>query len=189
LYPPSYVQGGTKVEEYFRTEYFKLADTCIQQLSDRLIDCPGLKVYCELENVLLTGHVGPIVEQYPELHSRALQTELTMFRTLESQASLRVCLVTFRNLSADMKALFPNVETLLRLLAVNPASSATAERSFSSLRRLKTFLRSTIGQSRLTHCALCNVHKNILDTVDTVGLMRDFIASKANRSQVFGNVA
>ena len=101
-----------------------------------------------------------------------------MFRTLESQASLRVCLVTFRNLSADMKALFPNVETLLRLLAVNPASSATAERSFSSLRRLKTFLRSTIGQSRFTHCALCDVHKNILDTVDTVGLMRDFIASK-----------
>jgi len=44
----------------------------------------------------------------------------------------------------EMRAMFPNVENLVRLLLVNPASSATAERSFSALRRLKTYLRAVV---------------------------------------------
>ena len=68
-----------------------------------------------------------------------------------------------------MRAMFPHVEALIRLLLVNPASSATAERSFSSLRRLKTYLRSTCGQRRLNnhrHIIICHVHKHIMDGVN-----------------------
>ena len=39
--------------------------------------------------------------------------------------------------------MMPNIVNLLRLLLVNPATSATAERSFSLARRLKTWMRST----------------------------------------------
>jgi len=55
-----------------------------------------------------------------------------------------------------MRAMFPQVESLVRLLLVNPASSATAERSFSSQRRLKNCMRSTCGEQRL-NIALCHV--------------------------------
>ena len=41
--------------------------------------------------------------------------------------------------------LLPEVVNLLRLYLTLPVTSCTAERSFSSLRRLKTFLRSTVG--------------------------------------------
>jgi len=71
-----------------------------------------------------------------------------------------------------MRATFPTVQALVRLLLVNPASSATAEKSFSSLRRLKSFTRSTCGQMRLNNVALCHVHKDISDQLDIKKLMR-----------------
>ena len=37
----------------------------------------------------------------------------------------------------------------------------TAERSFSALRRLKSYLRSTMGQERLNNIAILNVHNDI----------------------------
>ena len=85
-----------------------------------------------------------------------------------------------------MCAMFSQVESLVRLLLVNPASSATAERSFSSLRRLKTYVRSTCGQKRLINIALCHVHKYIMDTIDVNELMKEFILARDNRAAVFG---
>lgn len=44
------------------------------------------------------------------------------------------------------ESFFPNIHRLLQLLATLPVSTATSERSFSTLKRLKTYLRNTIGQ-------------------------------------------
>lgn len=49
------------------------------------------------------------------------------------------------------ESFFPNICRLLQLLATLPVSTATSERSFSTLKRLKTYLRNTIGQV-LTIC-------------------------------------
>jgi len=45
-----------------------------------------------------------------------------------------------------VRSMFDQVEQLVRLLLTIPCSSAEAERSFSSLRRLKTYLRNSMGQ-------------------------------------------
>jgi len=65
-----------------------------------------------------------------------------------------------------VRSLFGEVERLLNLLLVVPVSSATAERSFSDLRRLKTYLRATLCQQRLNHLAILHVHKNVVDQLD-----------------------
>lgn len=51
----------------------------------------------------------------------------------------------------------PFLYEAISLLATIPATSCSAERSFSGLRRLKTYLRSTMGQERLSHLALLNI--------------------------------
>ena len=62
--PPARFCGVSEVFQtksvckYFRIEYLKLIDVAIQQLSVRLIDCPRLLRYCELEAMLLTGISG-----------------------------------------------------------------------------------------------------------------------------------
>ena len=48
---------------------------------------------------------------------------------------------------------------VVSILAVIPATSCSAERSFSGLRRLKSYLRSTMGQARVSSLALINIER------------------------------
>ncbi|KAL4112101.1 hypothetical protein QTP88_015949 [Uroleucon formosanum] len=45
---------------------------------------------------------------------------------------------------------FPNIKFFLQILSTMPVGVASAERSFSTLRRMKTWLRSRMGETRLT---------------------------------------
>lgn len=66
------------------------------------------------------------------------------------------------------QSIFPNIAHLLTLLAVVPVTSCEAERSISALRRLKTYMRSSMSQERLTGLALMHVHVDIPLCVEEV---------------------
>jgi len=55
-------------------------------------------------------------------------------------------------------SLYPNPSILLQVLVTLPVTTATAERSFSTLKWLKTYLRSSMRDERLTPLALIHVH-------------------------------
>ena len=68
-----------------------------------------------------------------------------MFRSKHKYNSIADVRKIFKDMTKEVQSsFFDEVQTLLRILLVNPASSCSAERSFSSLRRLKTWLRSTM---------------------------------------------
>lgn len=46
----------------------------------------------------------------------------------------------------------------LRILGTIPVTSCECERAVSSLRRLKTYLRSTMTENRLTGLAMMHIH-------------------------------
>ena len=53
---------------------------------------------------------------------------------------------------------FPNVQDILRLLMTLPATSCAAERAFSTLKRVKSDRRSTMGEERLEALMLISMH-------------------------------
>ena len=55
--------------------------------------------------------------------------------------------------------LYPKVTKCLLVLLDMPVSTASAERPFSIMRRLKTYLRSTMGTERLPGLWLLNIHR------------------------------
>ena len=57
--------------------------------------------------------------------------------------------------------LFPNIAILICLYLTLPCTSCEAERSFSCLRRIKTYLRTTMTQNRLSNEAILNVHSSL----------------------------
>ena len=61
--------------------------------------------------------------------------------------------------------MIPEMSKALRILDVIPATSANAERSFSSLRMLKTYLRNTMGQERLSSLALLHIEHDYFNRV------------------------
>ena len=72
---------------------------------------------------------------------------------------------TFKEITNDI---FPNIAYSLSILAVLPVTSCEAERTISMLRRLKTYMRSTMKEERLTGLALMNVHADIPLSIEDV---------------------
>ena len=69
-----------------------------------------------------------------------------------------------------------------------PASSATSERSFSALRRLKTYLRATMSQKRLTHILLLHVHGERSAALNLHDVFSEFVSRNEERKRIFGKV-
>jgi len=85
-----------------------------------------------------------------------------------------------------VRSMFDQVEQLVRFLLMIPCSSAEAKRSFSSLRRLKTYLRNSMSQQRLNHLAVLHAHRERLDGIDIDVVAREFVAKSPNRLATFG---
>ena len=64
------------------------------------------------------------------------------------------------NLDPVNKVLLSEIFKLGKLMLVMPATNAISERSFSELKRVKTYLRSTITDTRMNNLMVFHVHKN-----------------------------
>lgn len=78
---------------------------------------------------------------------------------------------------------FPNTSIILRILLTMPVSVATAERSFSKLKIIKNYLRSTMGQNRLSNLAIISIESDLLKELDTEDLIKQFAKTKARKAQ------
>ncbi|KAI6647645.1 52 kDa repressor of the inhibitor of the protein kinase-like [Oopsacas minuta] len=66
--------------------------------------------------------------------------------------------------------IFPNILTILKIGCTLPIGSCESERSFSCLSRVKSYLRSTMGQERLSRLALMNMHHSMDINLDYICL-------------------
>ena len=64
--------------------------------------------------------------------------------------------VKIKELTNPEREMRKEVITLCKLILVNPATSAAGERSFSTARRLKTWLRSRMNQERFSNLTVLN---------------------------------
>jgi hypothetical protein len=90
-------------------------------------------------------------------------------------------------LLSSPKTLYFQVGCLLRLMSLHPVGTCSSERSFSSLRRLKTWLRSTMSQKRLNSVAICHVHRDKMDVLDVRKIAINFIRKHESRLCTFGS--
>jgi len=77
--------------------------------------------------------------------------------------------------------------TVVHILAVIPATSCSAERSFSALRILKTYLRSTMGQQRVSSIALIHTESAYANFVleNDIERIIDIFGSRSCRDSYF----
>jgi len=77
---------------------------------------------------------------------------------------------------------YPNVSVAYRILLTVPMTVISVERSFSKLKLLKNYLRSTMSQERLNGLAMCTIERDILDTIDLNTVLDDFASRNARRT-------
>lgn len=82
------------------------------------------------------------------------------------------------NINSDFT---PNIYTLTKIAIGLPVSSAGCERSFSAMRRIKTWLRSTMEQKRFSNLALLNIENALVkNNITSESVVNVF--SKQNRN-------
>ena len=76
------------------------------------------------------------------------------------------------------KTMLPEVHKLLKVYLTIPVTTATPERSFSSLRRVKSYLHTTITEKCLNHLILLRSYKQHTDEVNITEVAEDFVECK-----------
>ncbi|CAI6375188.1 unnamed protein product [Macrosiphum euphorbiae] len=74
---------------------------------------------------------------------------------------------------------FPNVYKLLNLALSIPITSASCGRSFSTMRRINTYIRSTMSHDRFSSLAIINIERDISNSINSDDILE--IYSKENR--------
>ena len=77
-----------------------------------------------------------------------------------------------------------NVCIALRILLTLPISLASGERSFSKLKLIKTYIRSSMSQQRLVGLSMISIEHDIAKNIDLKQLVTAFAKQKARRVQM-----
>ena len=79
---------------------------------------------------------------------------------------------------------FTNILIALRIFLSLPATVASNERSFSVLKGIKSFFRSTMAQERLNGLAMLNINSDKAKLLDYSCVIEEFAQKKARKSFV-----
>jgi len=84
-------------------------------------------------------------------------------------------------LENHIQEIFPNLEIALRMFLSTVATNCSAESSFSLLKRLKNYLRSSMLQDRVKSLAVLHMNSDITKQLDYEDVIDDFATKKACR--------
>lgn len=170
----------------------EVCDTVVFQMKERLSYRGHLQAACLLDkdNFLQFSKKFPsemlnsVITFYPMLQKEKVKTELEViymredFRNIVG-ASNMLSLMTQNNLEDT----FSEIVKLLKILITTPMSTAESERCFSTLKRIKTFLRNSMNDDRLNALAMMSVNKNLVHNITNFDekVIEHFISVKDRR--------
>lgn len=147
--------------------YLPFVDHLLEELQTRLLqDGERFKAQylipvqaCNLTSGIIHDIYNVFQEDLPAEDIDIFEREIHRWKTkCEISKDKLGCIAD--TIAATNDELYPNVTTCLHILLCMPVSTASAERSFSTMRRLKTYLRATMTTKRLTGLGLMNIHRD-----------------------------
>ena len=139
--------------------YLPVCDTLIGQLEFRF-DKDSLIMAKAVDAVLRCDKEGitAIVDKYANIlniNPQLLSSEMELFASMDTEVDINFIQ---KELTEDS---YPQYYKMVQLALTLPVGSATAERSFSAMRRIRNWLRSTMGQERFSSLALPNIESDL----------------------------
>jgi hypothetical protein len=192
------------VEEFYRKEYFQAIESIIGALEKRFQQ-PGFSIVRSAEKLLLDSANGKEVNIPLDIRSiyksdidfEKLTLQLNLLHDTIKSVPIEGVVVTqvtkLRTIcdvfeaQQTLKLIFSEIHKLLLIILTVPITTATAERSFSALRRIKNYLRNSMSQQRLNHCIILNIHRELTDRLQLTDIAQEFIGRNDRRIQFFGN--
>ena len=126
-----------------------------------------------------------VTERYKEdLEICQLKIQLEQLSQLSVHEPIETAhdLIKFlQSLTQTHGKLLPQIVKLAKIYLVLLATNSVSERSFSALKRVKTYLRSTMKQKRLDHLMMKHVHKSLTEDLSLIDCANDFVGRMENK--------
>jgi len=79
------------------------------------------------------------------------------------------------------KDVFPNLHIAIQIMLTVAVSVASCERSFSKLKLIKNYLRSTMKQDRLSDLAILSIENSTFNSINYDTIIDKFAENKARK--------
>lgn len=175
-----------------RTIAVEVCDIILSEMNHRFAYCDHLMIsqLFETQNFEKYNKKFPqemldmVKRNYSSVNHLKLKSELEVIYGREdfrNNAGAVAILQLFINM--NLSETFSESVTLLNVLCTLPMTTVESERCFSTLKRIKTFLRNTMGQSRLTALAMLSIEKSIVKDISNFNekVIDHFAAQKERR--------
>lgn len=183
-------------ESYFKVNvYYCCLDILISQTKKRFQSLCDLSSMFEIlqpkkllssSNEEILNASGKLSAKYCKDISVNLYDQLKALKTcLKSEIQkihsikdfIELLLIKFNSLASS----FPEVITACFLFLTLPVTTATAERSFSKLKLIKNYLRTSMGQERLSDLSLLSIEAETLEKLKSSSAINDLINQFAEK--------
>ena len=171
-------------EQFKISVYFPILDAMLSELDHRFTD-KNLELMraiqaCHPQSIhfLQQDKVLPLANSY-SLNSDCLSMECSLVkRTLKNDIeNISDLLLELRSL----RSAFPTLIRLLQIALTVVVTTAHCERSFSALKRIKTYLRSTMTEQRLVDLAVLSIERDLSGLLSLDEIIDTFAGEDKNR--------
>ena len=101
-----------------------------------------------------------------------------MMENFEKSSPIDILQLIHKNSLTDA---YPNAAIAIRIFLTIPVTVATFERSFSKLKSIKNYMRSTMGQERLSSLAIVSIEHEVANTLDFDYVISEFAPKKPRK--------
>lgn len=151
-------------EEFYKNEIFlPFLQNTVHALDEKFLK--HADILEPFQQLLDTGSDASKISQsvqhlseFYDLQSTGIPGEAILWYSIIKEKKPRNAIEALKLCNGD---LLPTMHQLLTIMATLPVTTCCAERSFSSLKNLKTYLRNSTGEERLNGIALMYVHHNV----------------------------
>lgn len=158
-----------RFEDYPRLLFVELLNE--KKFTEYVKDFPNLKV-------------DALLKHYQFFNHEQLKNELSNIYSDDKKHLPPHALLQYLIMN-ELDSVYEEVTKLLHLLLTLPATTASSERSMSTLKRVKTYLRNSMSDNRLSCLSILAIEKKLLSemSVNSAFLERviDLFAEKKNR--------
>lgn len=178
-----------------RSVYAKeVCDVIVSQMKDRFsyrghlqaAELFNTELFTKFAKVFPVDLLNTVCSAYPFLCKIRLKTELEVIYSRPDFGQV-IGAMNFLSLMLqnNLTETFPEAIKLLKVILTTPMTTAESERCFSTLKRIKTFLRNTMGNDRLSALAMMSINKNLVQDIDNFEekVLEKFISMKDRRAE------
>jgi hypothetical protein len=153
-------------KHYYRTHiYYQLIDNILIELEDRFSSSnlqilSSISSLCPTSDTFLDFDALKFFVNHLKFDLVTLSNELKVAKRMLQSKSLITIIDLYRELDAFREA-FPVLVDVIKCAITLPVSSTTCERTFSKMKKIKTAVRSTMTDNRLSDLCILAVEREI----------------------------